>query len=131
MSRDGQKPKPRRYTLAPLYLAAGLFVCYLVLTRMVPAMQSVTADDSNRSAGGWSAVALELSNWVRGHAEVTITLFVLIAIGGVVVPILFRPARLLVWIAAIAIFLFDVALAGAGYWNMLNTLMREANQVVD
>jgi|GEM_PF-4277477 hypothetical protein len=132
MAEPRPKPKPSRLTLAPLYLAAGLVVCYLVLTRMVPTMSSIVDE---RVAGrpqelsGWLGVSVRLSAVVREHATTCIVLFSVVAAAGFVLPALWRPTKYLVWAAAIAIFLFDVALAAGGYWQMIGKLIDETNQV--
>src|SRR5262245_38179502 len=130
MAEEKKKPTAGRYTLAPIYLAAGLAVCYLVLTRMVPAMQAAATDRPNELAThGWPAVTMELSSWVCRHRVTTLTAFAILSLAGFALPLLVRPARYLVWLAALAVFLFDVAAAGGGYWQMLTTLLLEANKV--
>ncbi len=133
MAEPRPKPKPSKLTLAPLYLAAGLVVCYIVLTRMVPTMSSIVDERGvagrPREPSGWLGVSVRLSATVRAHASDCIVLFAVIGVAGFVLPALWRPAKYLVWAAAIAIFLLDVALAAGGYWQMLSKLIDETNQV--
>ena len=130
-STKPKKPKPPRYTLAPLYLAAGLAVCYLVLTQMVPAMHAVTDDGpiQRPPVEGWPGVSLAISGWVRTHPTTTITAFAIVAVAGFALPFLIRPAKYLVWLAALAVFLLDVALAAGGYWQMIMSLLSETDKV--
>ncbi len=129
-AKKTKKPKPG-ISLAPLYLAAALAVCYLVLTRMVPAMHTVTEQKPGQDAAptGWLAVSLDLSDFVRSHSVTTIVAFSFLALAGFALPIIFRPARFLVWFAALAFFLLDVALAAGGYLQMILKLIDEANKV--
>ncbi len=132
MAKDQKKRKPSPFTLAPLYLAAGLAVCFLVLTKMVPAMNTIVDEKvkaKQPEAGGWHEVVLGISNWVCAHQSVCITAFAIVGIAGFVLPFLIRPARYLVWAFALAVFLIDVALAGGGYWNMISGLLKEANNL--
>lgn len=132
MSKEQKKSKPIRFTLGSLYLAAGLAVCFLVLTKMVPAMNTIV-DEKVRArqadAAAWNGIVLGLSGWVCAHQPICVAFFALVAVGGFVLPFLIRPARYLVWAVALAVFLFDVALAGAGYWNMIGGVLKEANNL--
>ena len=131
MAKEEKKPKPSRFTMAPLYFAAGLAVGYIILTKMVPAMSGIVDDRGmqHQEPGAWQGVTLALSSWVRAHSSTTITALAVLGLGGFVVPLLIRPARFLVWLAALAVFLFDVALVGGSYGQMLTGLLREANKV--
>jgi hypothetical protein len=129
-SGDAQKkPKRSRFTLGPIYLAAGLAVCFLVLTRMVPTMHALTDDAPGRArpVEGWAGASLAASDWVRAHSTATIVIFAAIAVGGFAMPLVVRPSRFLVWLAALAVFLLDVALAAGGYLRMIMRLLDEAN----
>jgi hypothetical protein len=132
VSKDQKKPKAFRFTLASLYLAAGLAVWFLVLTRMVPAMNSLV-DQKVRGKpekiGTWNAIVLGLSDWVCAHQTISLAVLVIIGMAGFVLPFVIRPARYLVWITAFAVFLLGVVLAGSGYWSMIGGAIREANDL--
>jgi hypothetical protein len=133
MAKEGTKPKkPPPFTLASLYLAAGLAVCFIVLTKMVPAMSGIVDEKvkTQQSAdSGWHGVTLQLSAWACSHQSVLITAFAVIGIGGFVLPFMIRPTRYVVWAAALAVFLLDVALAAGGWWNTVSGLLKEANEL--
>ena len=117
--------------MAPLYLAVGLAVCYIILTKMIPAMSGIVDERAKQQQepAAWQGLALALSTWVRAHSSTTITAFAVLSVGGIVLPFLVRPARLLVWLVALAVFLFDVALVGGSYGQMITGLLKEANKV--
>jgi hypothetical protein len=131
MAKALKKPNPARFTLGSLYLAAGLVVGFLVLTKMLPAMNTIVDEKvtSQQSGGGWHAIVLKLSSWVCAHQSVCMVAIAIIAVGGFVIPFLIRPMRYLVWAAALAVFLFDVALVGGGYGNVISGLLKEANDL--
>jgi hypothetical protein len=131
MSDDKPKRKPSRLTLAPLYLAAGLAVCYLVLTQMIPVLRGIATDDARKpeTVSGWAAVAFRLSDVVRANSSATITVAAAVAIAGFLLPLLIRPARYLVWLAALAVFLLDVALAGGTYVSVILNLAESATNL--
>lgn len=132
MDKDQKKPKSSRLTLAPLYLAAGLVVCYIVLTRMIPAMSGVVderAKTQQAEPTGWHGLTLELSRWANSHKSLCLTAVTVLAVAGFVLTFLLKPARYLIWLLALLIFFLDVALAGGGYWNMLSGLLKEANNL--
>jgi hypothetical protein len=132
MAKELKKPKPTRFTLGSLYLAAGLVVGYLVLTKMLPAMNTIVDErvKAQQSDGGsWQAIVLDLSRWVCAHESICMMGIAIIAIGGFVIPFLIRPMRYVVWAAALAVFLFDVALVGGGYGNVITGLLKEANEM--
>jgi hypothetical protein len=133
MAKDETKrKKPPPFTLASLYLAVGLAVCFIVLTKMVPAMSGIVDEKvkTRQSAdGGWHAVTLQLSAWACSHQSVLVTAFTVVAIGGFILPFVIRPTRYLIWAAALAVFLLDVALAAGGWWNTVGGLLKEANEL--
>jgi hypothetical protein len=129
MVTQPKQPRRRRFTLASLYLALGIGVGYLVLTRMVPAMHAIAEGGlgaQRREASGWEAFAGRLSLWVVSHPAASKLLAVGIALAGFLLPIWVRSTRYLVWLLALAVFLLDVGLAGAGYWSMISRLLQEA-----
>ena len=132
MAKDETKPKkPPRFTLASLYLAVGLAVCFLVLTKMIPAISGIVDEKVQRqqSSGGWHAVTLQLSAWACAHESVLIMAFAVIGIGGFILPFLIRPMRYLIWAIALAVLVLDVALAAGGWWNTVGGLLKEANNL--
>ena len=132
MAKDEKKRKPPPFTLASLYLAAGLGVCFLILTKMVPAMNTVVDEKVNArqaDSGGWHAFVLELSGWVCAHQSFCILAFAVFGIGGFVLPFVIRPTRYLVWAAALIVFLLDVAFVAGGYGSMITGLLKEANNL--
>ncbi len=135
MAKDETKSKkqnPARFTLAPLYLAAGLFVCYIVLTKMIPAMTGIVDERAKAQPAdlsGWHGLTLELSHWASSHKSFCLTTVTILAIGGFVLTFLLKSARYVIWAFALLVFFLDVALAGGGYWNMLSGLLKEANNL--
>ena len=134
MPKADTKPskKPPPFTLASLYLAVGLAVCFIVLTQMVPAMSGIVDEKVTAQRardGGWHALTLELSAWALAHQSLVITAFTVIGIAGFVLPFIVRPTRFLIWAAALAVFALDVALAAGGWWNTVSGLLKEANQL--
>jgi hypothetical protein len=96
---------------------------------MVPAMNSIVDDTEKFRAGDRSAkyqIVVLASQWVCDHQLISISGFAVIALAGFILPFVIRPMRHVVWVAAVAVFLLDVALAGAGYWRMLGTALKEA-----
>ena len=132
MAKEEKKRKPPPFTLASLYLAAGLAVCFLLLTKMIPAMNSIVDEKvkaKEPESGGWHAIVLGLSGWVSAHQSICIMAFAVVGIGGFVLPFLIRPTRYLVWAVALAFFLLDVALVGGAYGNVISGLLKEVNNV--
>jgi hypothetical protein len=132
MAKEPKKPKPARFTLGSLYLAAGLVVGFLVLTKMIPAMNTIVDDKAvprQSDSGGWHAIVIELSRWTSSHQQLCIAAIAIVAIAGIVLPFLIRPMRYVVWAAALAIFLLDVALVGGGYGHVITGLLEEANDL--
>jgi hypothetical protein len=132
MSNEPKKAKPTRLTVAPLYLAAGLAACFLVLTKMIPSLQKVADEKTpapRANPDAWGGLVAALSNWVCNHQSVCITAFVVVAAAGFVLPLLIRPTRYLVWLAAVAIFFLDVALAASSWWAGVGRLLNEANNM--
>ena len=122
------KPKPSRVTLAPLYLAAGLAAGYVVLRFMVPALSKIAAGGAAPPPPGWQGLTLQLSDWVVANSSATITIGLLLAVPAFLLPVLVRPARYLIWLIALAVILFDVALVAGSVGQAYSSLIKEANQ---
>jgi hypothetical protein len=118
-----------RFTLASLYLAAGLGVLYLLLSLVVPAVERVTDTRSAASGeSGWQASVLKASRILRTHGDTAAWATAAAALAGFVLPLLIRPARYLVWLLAVAVFLLDIAVVVGSYSGMLGQAIREANE---
>ena len=121
-----------RFTLAPLYLAAGLVVGFLVLTQMIPAMNSVLnprLEIKHERSDSWHKAVLRISDWACAHRSFCIMVVVIGVVAGFIAPLWFRSMRYFVWGMALVVFLIDVALVGGGYGNVLSGLLREANEL--
>lgn len=133
MAKDESKPKKAPpFTLASLYLAAGLAVCFVVLTRLVPATAGVLderAKSPPEDSAGWHEVAMKLSQLVSNHQMTCITAFAIIAIAGFMLPFLVRTGRYLVWAAALVVFFFDLTLVVISFGHMLSGLLKEAGNL--
>jgi hypothetical protein len=133
MAKDEAKPrKSPPFTIASLYLAAGLAVCFIVLTRLIPTTAGVLDERAKKSpedSGGWHAVTMALSQLVTNHPAPVITMFAIIATFGFVLPFLVRPSRYLVWIAALIVIFFDLTLLVIGFGHMLSGLLKEAGSL--
>jgi hypothetical protein len=132
MPKEEKKPRSIRFTLASLYLVAGLTVWFLVLTKMVPAMNSMVDQQVRGKAaqvGTWNTMVVRLSEWVCAHEAVSMALIAIVGVAGFVLPFVIRPARYLVWVAALAVFLLDVALAGSGYWTMIGGALKDVDDL--
>ena len=123
-----RKPKRSRFTLAPLYLAVGLAVCYLVLTIMVPAMIALAGKQAinDQSKSGWAGFTMRLSERVQEQKTFAICIAVVIGVAGFVLPFIVRSARYLVWVLALGVFLLDIALAAGSWWSMMSSLIKDA-----
>jgi len=133
MAKDETKPKKSPpFTLASLYLAAGLAVCFIVLTRLMPATAGVLDERAKRppeDSAGWHERAMELSQSVSNHQTWYITAFAIVAIAGFMLPFLVRPSRYLVWAAALIVIFFDLTLLVIGFGHMLSGLLKEAGNL--
>ena len=123
-----KKPKPSRFTLAPLYLVAGLTAGYVVLRFLVPALRKMEAGQAAPPLSGWQEFSLQLSDWVVHHTSAGITVGACLAVAAFLLPVFLRPARYLIWIVALAIILFDVALVAGSFGRAYSSLVKEANQ---
>lgn len=128
MAEAPKKPKPSRLTLAPLYLAAGLAVCYLVLTHMIPALGGIAEGGFERQPepSGWFGLTLRLSALVRENSQTTIACLAIVGVAGFVLPILVRPAKYLVWAMALIVFLLAVGFVAGSYGHLITRLLRDA-----
>ena len=51
----------------------------------------------------WHGLAIELSDWVRARHVASIAALATLAMAGFILPFLWRPARLLVWLVALVV----------------------------
>ena len=128
MPKENPKPRSSRFTLAPLYLAAGLAVGYLLVTRFIPKLEEVVGEPNKQPTqdAAPTPFALQVSNWAQQHPSTCLTALVTVAIAGFVLAIFVKPARFLVWLLALTVFLGDVALVATAYGRMISTLLQEA-----
>jgi len=127
MASDAKERRRSRWTLGPLYLGAALVVCYLILTQMIPAIQGVTAQPGRVGpASGSTGIPFQISKWACEHRSTVATLFVAVGIAGILLPLLLRPTRYLVWLLVLTVLATDVLLAAGSYWHMLQGALKEA-----
>ena len=132
MAKEENKRKPPPFTLASLYLAAGLAVCFIVSTRLIPATAGVLDERANKQpadSSGWHHLAIDFSKLVSSQQMFVITVFTVIGIVGFMLPFLVRPSRYLIWIAALIVFFFDLTLVVIGFGHMLSGLLKEAGNL--
>ena len=122
----------RARTPSVQYVTVGLAVYFIVLTKMVPAMNAIVdarVRGKPQELGAWNGIVVGLSSWTCAHQSISIMFLGLLAACGFVLPFVIRPTRYLVWAIALAVFLLDVALAGGGYWNMIGGVLKETNNL--
>lgn len=117
-----ERRRPRRFSTAPLVLGLGLTLGYQLLVRLVPRVWGAMLPggwDQANNLRGWPGLVWALALAAHHHFTLVIVLIAgstLLAWGAIrAVP----AVRFLVWLAALAVILFD---AGILYVTLRTTL---------
>lgn len=117
--------RKRRFTIASVYVAFGLAVGYILLAHAIPVIEQAAVGAV--PVNGHASDILRLSHWVRRNQPAVFILCSVAAAGGLLLPLLFRPARYLVLIAALAIIAMNVAILAIAYGSLVSSAMHEAS----
>lgn len=126
---EPKKPKQPRFTLASFHLAVSLGVSYVLLRIMVPALARVASGAGRPDqAAGWYGLTLQLSDWVVANSHVCIAGGSVLILAGFLLPVFLRPGRYVVWAAALAVIVLDIALVVGSVGHAYSTVLDAANQ---
>lgn len=112
MERRGRRPRAR-VTTAPVVLAAGLVLAYLLLTRLVPVLwESLLPHGLEQAAGlrGWPGLVWRAAVFCHWHPRAVWTAIGATLVTGLLVGGLARPLRVLVWLAAVGVIVADAGI---------------------
>jgi hypothetical protein len=110
LDRRARRPD-RRLTPAALALAAGLFLGYLLLARLIPqAWPALLANDPATSLRGWPLVVWRLSQACLAHQRPILAGLVASCLVMLVLSYRSRTVRFLVWVAAVGVVVVDAGI---------------------
>ena len=105
MGRQGRRPRGRIST-APVVLAAGLVMAHVMLTRLVPRVWATILPyglDQAATFRGWPGLVWRAAVYGHDHERHVLLAVGVVFAASLAAGYLFRPARWLVWIAAVCV----------------------------
>jgi hypothetical protein len=106
------RKRPRRFSVAPIYLGLGLLLADQLLVRFVPMVWASALPGGIEQANllhGWPRLVWALSRLFSLRSAEVIAILGTIAVIGFIVSLV-RPLRPFVWLAAIAVVACDAAI---------------------
>ena len=112
MERRSQRPR-RGISTAPLVMGVGLVMGNLLLTRLVPVIWESCLPrglEQASSLRGWPGMVWRLALFCHSYQQSVWVVIGAAVVASLVISVLLRPLRALVWLSAVGVIVADAAI---------------------